>query len=100
MEQLRKALAKAGVKQEIVASPDDHVSARMLTPRPIVSCHFFLFACGTCHCISLCYLDKCNGCSCERQNLSVWHTLHFPSTKGYALPYIGLITSCRRASSC
>ncbi len=27
MDQLRKALAQAGVKQETVASPDDHVSA-------------------------------------------------------------------------
>ncbi len=27
VEQLRKALSQAGVKQEVVASPDDHVSA-------------------------------------------------------------------------
>jgi len=31
VEQLRKALSQAGVKQEVVASPDDHVSALVLT---------------------------------------------------------------------
>ena len=31
VEQLRKALAQAGVKQEVVASPDDHVSMAFLT---------------------------------------------------------------------
>ena len=31
VEQLRKALAQAGVKQEVVASPDDHVSMPFLT---------------------------------------------------------------------
>ena len=30
VEQLRKALAQAGVKQETVASPDDHVSVRWI----------------------------------------------------------------------
>ena len=41
VEQLRKALAKAGVKQEIVASPDDHVSARMLTTQAYSFLPFF-----------------------------------------------------------